>query len=157
MKNIGELFDFSGQGGHRILPPDGVVVCNQSAGSGRRALSIAIGKELMAMCRWVTGDRVTLDLDAVKSELTIRRVATTDKQVVSWMLSNRAGAKGAAKGITGATTLKITATPMMLSAFGMEDENTPYIPTPVITGASGITFALKKPWTVISRQEQREG
>jgi hypothetical protein len=30
----------------------------------------------------------------------------------------------------------------------MEDADKPYIPTPIITGDKGITFALRKKWTV---------
>ena len=155
MKNIGELFDLGHNHGKRILPRDGIMMCNQSSGRDRRALVIAIGKDLMESCRWVTGDRCTIDLDPVKSEMTLRRVDTTDKQVVSWMMSSRSGEKGAKKGRTEPVTVKITATPIMLSAFGMDDADTPYIPSPVITGPAGITFPLKKAWMVVNRPKQQ--
>jgi len=152
MKNIGEMFELGhGRGNNAILPPDGVMMANQSAGNGRRAITIAISKGVMDACRYVTGDRATVDMDCVKSEITVRRVLPTDKTVISWMLSARSGNKNSPKGQRAAATMKITATPIMMQAFGMEDAKTPYIPSPVITGPEGITFPMRKPWTVVSQ------
>jgi hypothetical protein len=149
MKNIGEMFGLTNRGdSHRLTPHDGIMLSVQGAGGDRRALSISIGVKLMEACRWVTGDRITIDFDAAKSEATLRRVLPTDKRVVSWGLSNRSGEKGAEKGQIAAATVKISSTPLMLKAFGMDDCEGAYVPSPILTGPHGVTFPLRKQWTV---------
>jgi hypothetical protein len=122
-----------------------------NAGEDRKSLAVSLGDKLMETCRWVTGDRVTIDFDAAKSEATIRRVLPTDKRVVSWALSSRSAEKGAEKGKSVAATLKISTTPLMLKAFGMDDCDGSYVPSPILTGSHGVTFPLRKQWTVSSR------
>jgi len=154
MQNIGDVFklraNMGGRGGHRLLPPDGIMmsVCKPGKGDRQPALSIAVGKEVMSACRWVIGDRVTIDMECSKSELTLRRVLPSDRSVVSWSLTMRAGGKNAPKGVTEAATVKLQSTPLMISAFGMEDATAPYVPEVVVTGAQGVTFSMRKPWTV---------
>jgi hypothetical protein len=152
VKNIGELFDLRGRNSHGrtgILPTDGVMMTVGSAGKGRKCLAIGIGAGLMKVVRWVTGDRVTVDLDPAESTLTLRRVVPTNG-TVSWKLSNRNGGK-CFDGKVASATLKITATPMMLTAFGLDDATDRYIPNEVITSETGITFPMRKPWTVVHR------
>lgn len=149
MQNIGEVFGLGRRGGQRLLSDDGIMMSVTNSGEKRqRALSIAIGRGVMDACRWVIGDRVTIDIDCAKSELTIRRVIPSDKSVVSWALCMRAGGKNAPKGVLAAATVKLQSTPLMLNAFGMEDATGPYIPDVVITGSHGVTFAMRKQWTV---------
>jgi hypothetical protein len=149
-KNIGELFNlrkYLGTGG--LLPRDGIMMSVGSAGRDRKCLMIGIGEGLMKAARWVTGDRVTLDLDAAESTLTLRRVVPgTD--TVSWKLSNRNGGD-CVDGKIASSTLKLTATPLMLSAFGIDDATEPYIPKEITTSEKGITFPLRKQWAVVHR------
>lgn len=150
MKNIGELFDLSRRGGsQRILPDDGVMMSvTTSARHGDKAIAIGIGQLVMKACRWVIGDRITIDMDCAKSELTLRRIMPSDKSVVSWSLATRSGNKNSPKGVSVAATIKFRSTPVMIQALGLEDITAPYVPEVVITGAHGVTFAMRKPWTV---------
>ena len=154
MKNIGEMFELGCRGGgKKKLPNDGVLVSVTGKDPERKSLSIAVGIDVMKACRWVIGDRATIDLDCAKSELTLRRVIPSDKSVVSWALAARAGGKSSLipQGTTGAATIKLQSTPLMLKALGMDDATEAYVPEIVVTGAHGVTFPMRKQWTVIHR------
>jgi hypothetical protein len=152
MQNIGDVFGLGHRGGPaRKLPTDGIMMSVGKAGSGRQALSIGVGVDLMKACRWVTGDRVTIDMDCAKSELTLRRVLPTDKSVVSWALCSRGGTAGEPKGVMVSATVKLQSTPLMLKALGLDDITESYVPDVTITSERGVTFAMRKQWTVINR------
>jgi len=90
-------------------------------------------------------------LDCERSEITLRRVPESVSDVVSWKLTTRNGGKSQ-DGLIAAATLKLTATPIMLQAFGMDDAEAPYVPEDVVSGDNGTTFAMRKKWTVHNRQ-----
>jgi len=155
VKNIGDLFQVSHRGGHKgtgaILPPCGVMLTVGKGSRGRKTLVFGLGEKLMQQQRWVTGDRLTIDLDCERSEITLRRVPESVSDVVSWKLTTRNGGKSQ-DGLIAAATLKLTATPIMLQAFGMDDAEAPYVPEDVVSGDNGTTFAMRKKWTVHNRQ-----
>lgn len=152
MQNIGDMFGLGHRGGSaKKLPKDGVMLTVTGKDPNKKSLSIAVGLDVMKACRWVIGDRATIDMDCAKSELTLRRVLPADKSVVSWALTTRAGGKGALKGVMCAATIKLQSSPLMLKALGMDDATAAYVPDMVVTGEHGVTFSMRKQWTVIHR------
>lgn len=151
VKNIGELYEVFNmkKRGQSTLPEDKIRVCVVSDGKNRKALAISVGTALMKSLRWVTGDRVTIDFDPTESTITLRRVLH-NSTTVCWMLSQIYSGK-TRHGVVAAATVKISATPMLLQAFGMDDATEAYFPSPITTSEKGATFPLRKTWTVVYR------
>lgn len=146
MPNIAELFKVGRVGGNSRTPFNGVVMNVHRNGS----LAFFIGAGLLQDSRWMGGDAVTIDMDCARSELTIRRIPPTDKTTVRWRLST-----GRRKdGLQTSARFTLKTTPLMLKALGMEDADEPYAPETVITEERGITFPMRKQWTVHNHPRQ---
>jgi len=154
MINIGSMFKLRNSGGGKKQCPDnGLMLSVHSGGEGRKALCISIGIDLMKSARFTAGERVTLDFDCPKSEVTIRKTTPSEK-CVSWALSASGVTADKAKGQTLACVIKFQTTPQMLVAFGMEDATAPYIAPIALAGQHGITFPLRKQWNTVMNARQ---
>ena len=162
IQNISSLFDEKryGRTGRRssIIPENSVAMSVQKAGrdkggTKRKSLVFVVDAGLMRQQRWVLGDRVTIDFDAVNSEVTIRRVPEKTQGVSSWRLHARNTNKNQV-GSAVTSHIKIVATPAMLRAFGMDDADGIYIPETCASRENGITFPMRKRWDVQNRTAQ---
>jgi len=149
-RNISDMFDMKHRRGVGVKSNQRQVrVTVTEEKTGKKSLSFCIGLELMQQLRWVCHDRVTIDFDCANSSMAIRRV-TVDYKGVAWALGARSTGKGMTSQYIGKTVrsgFRITATPIMLKAFGMDD-CTEYIPEKCETGNYGLRFTLRKKWTV---------
>jgi hypothetical protein len=151
MKTFEELFGRMRQGCHtggKKCLDDEIrvsVTTEQKNNTGRKSLAFTIGEELMQSMRWVTGDKVTIRMECSKSEATIVRVPESSKEM-KWTLT---GPKRRDKkyGECCRCRFSVNASPVMLQAFGMDDADS-YVPDETRTSTEGITFPLRKQWTV---------
>jgi len=151
-RNICDMFEMSHRRGVGVKSNERQVrITVTEEKSGKKSLSFCIGVELMQQLRWVCHDRVTIDFDCANSSIAIRRV-TADYKGTAWALGARSTGKGMTSQYIGKTIrsgFSITATPVMLKAFGMDD-CTEYIPEKCETGEHGLRLPLRKKWTVSS-------
>jgi hypothetical protein len=152
MKNIKDMFEkvnFRHGRGTNCEENQVAMTVSKAKKDHRISIGITIGRDIMAAMRWVVGDRITIDFDCEHSKILLRRVPNKSSDVASWALSPSA-AKAKSKAGSGCirTQLRLTATPVMLKAFGVEDLEGVYIPTDTTTSESGISFSLRKQWTV---------
>lgn len=164
MKRFDELFSGGRHRGGGLKSSESQLrlsVSHETKYEHRMSLAFTIGGDLARRLRWVVGDKVTLHFDCVESQVAIVRVPESSPET-KWTLGgpkysrNRATGRrpSAVPGASSRCRFSVTATPVMLDAFGMRDSEktvTEYIPESVSTGDGGLVFPLRKPWTVTNR------
>lgn len=150
-KNIGDLLGFVHCGGKQPICKEDEMnfTVTKSKGKPSGALKITIGPGLIAQMRWVGGDRISLNIDPVRSEGTLIRVPATGT-VPTWALTVRKQQYRGSTIIGNQGIVQISIRPKMLEILGLED-TVSYRPAPVVTSTEGITFPLAKQWKVVSR------
>lgn len=163
-KNIGELFGVTNRNGHRgnaaMLRSRAIMMGLQRSSKDGNKVAFSIGLELMKMMRWVTGDRVTIDIDTDCGCVTLRRVVHGGSvEEPSWCLSCRAALKGDARiGKTVPSTVRVKTTPELLDALCIKEGDPHYITEDVVCDGNGLTFSLPHKQTLLQvRATRRTG
>jgi len=148
--NIREILGKSchARGGGKLSTESQLRLSVSTKEQGRKSLTICIGSDLMKQQRFMIGDRVTLDIDPIKSEATIRR-SVADTNELSWKLTPRRGGRKDYRGQMVRAHFSVTMDDKALACFGMRDAIA-YIPEIVLTGPQGMTFALKERWNMVN-------